>query len=49
MFDLQDAERTICLGFKADAVVAGAEPKVGGSLQPLYVAFTARAISSQDV
>jgi hypothetical protein len=46
MFDLQDAERAIRLGFKADAVVAGAEPKVGRSLQTLHIAFTAVAISS---
>jgi len=43
MLDLQDAKRAVRLDLKADTIVAGAEPKVGRSLQTPHVAFTAHA------
>jgi hypothetical protein len=49
MLDLQDAERTVRLDFEADTIVSGAKPKVGRPLQPLHIAFTVVAISSQDL
>jgi hypothetical protein len=49
VFDLQDAERAVGLGSETDAIVADAEPKLGGSLTGALRAFAARAISSQEV